>query len=275
MEKNDSTEIDLYHLIISFVKFFYKYRLLLLIFVVLAAIFAFVNFKMQKGYYETKLVLVPKEATFDELNLLITIISEKVQNNDNYWALEKMQMNKDAFSSIKSISGNIQKDSKDELNVFLSVDLKVYDTIYIGEIQKSIIHYFESNEMLNKKIAISKATLTEVRANVENQILKIDSLQNLLLDYNKSEQFTIIGSNTGLTSDYLTLITKKTEIDQKLEYMTPALIIKDFNTTRVLIKDKMNSVFLFFIISFLGIIVAAKIQFLRWLKKNNYFKDNV
>lgn len=170
-------------------------------------------------------------------------IAKKIKKIESYFYID---INKDNLGDYIDLnrSYNSKDTSQTIVNNRLFLAVEVYDNSAFNELKEGIFRYVDKNPYLIKLNEIRKAELVELIKNINSEIIKLDSLQNV--DYFKSDIEKLnIKSDKGLLilsgkdkqmfyRDKINLIHQKQKFEKELELATASItVIKDFTQLSV------------------------------------------
>lgn len=253
--KNQDKEIDILTLIARIVNFIKKYFLVLVIFTILGVIGGFIHFYCSKEVYKTKLIasspIVDNRIVYE----LLEPLKIHIKNNQNDSVANKLNINSDVAASIHALSFDTT------VNRTLIVNLEVFSKENIKVICNGIIDFLNDIEYINRQVNYKKKELTDYIAIIDNEISKLNNLQDAML---KNAQLASNLSISNTYSEMLTLVERKRELEKELLGLTSFQIINAnivFDTSN---KSVIKSLLVFtFLGAFLGFCIAIFIDLKR------------
>ena len=253
--KNQDKEIDILTLIARIVNFIKKYFLVLVIFTILGVIGGFIHFYCSKEVYKTK--LIASSPIFDNRIVyeLLEPLKIHIKNNQNDSVANKLNINSDVATSIHALSFDTT------VNRTLIVNLEVFSKENIKVICNGIIDFLNDIEYINRQVNYKKKELTDYIAIIDNEISKLNNLQDAML---KNAQLASNLSISNTYSEMLTLVERKRELEKELSGLTSFQIINAnivFDTSK---SSVIKSLLVFtFLGAFLGFCIAIFIDLKR------------
>ena len=259
--KNQDKEIDILTLIARIVNFIKKYFLVLVIFTILGVIGGFIHFYCSKEVYKTKLIasspIVDNRIVYE----LLEPLKIHIKNNQNDSVANKLNINSDVATSIHALSFDTT------VNRTLIVNLEVFSKENIKVICNGIIDFLNDIEYINRQVNYKKKELTDYIAIIDNEISKLNNLQDAML---KNAQLASNLSISNTYSEMLTLVERKRELEKELSGLTSFQIINAnivFDTSK---SSVIKSLLVFtFLGAFLGFCIAIFIDLKRKIKAIN------
>lgn len=253
--KNQDKEIDILTLIARIVNFIKKYFLVLVIFTILGVIGGFIHFYCSKEVYKTKLIasspIVDNRIVYE----LLEPLKIHIKNNQNDSVANKLNINSDVATSIHALSFDTT------VNRTLIVNLEVFSKENIKVICNGIIDFLNDIEYINRQVNYKKKELTDYIAIIDNEISKLNNLQDAML---KNAQLASNLSISNTYSEMLTLVERKRELEKELSGLTSFQIINAnivFDTSK---SSVIKSLLVFtFLGAFLGFCIAIFIDLKR------------
>lgn len=253
--KNQDKEIDILTLIARIVNFIKKYFLVLVIFTILGVIGGFIHFYCSKEVYKTKLIasspIVDNRIVYE----LLEPLKIHIKNNQNDSVANKLNINSDVVASIHALSFDTT------VNRTLIVNLEVFSKENIKVICNGIIDFLNDIEYINRQVNYKKKELTDYIAIIDNEISKLNNLQDAML---KNAQLASNLSISNTYSEMLTLVERKRELEKELSGLTSFQIINAnivFDTSK---SSVIKSLLVFtFLGAFLGFCIAIFIDLKR------------
>lgn len=253
--KNQDKEIDILTLIARIVNFIKKYFLVLVIFTILGVIGGFIHFYCSKEVYKTK--LIASSPIFDNRIVyeLLEPLKIHIKNNQNDSVANKLNINSDVAASIHALSFDTT------VNRTLIVNLEVFSKENIKVICNGIIDFLNDIEYINRQVNYKKKELTDYIAIIDNEISKLNNLQDAML---RNAQLASNLSISNTYSEMLTLVERKRELEKELSGLTSFQIINAnivFDTSK---SSVIKSLLVFtFLGAFLGFCIAIFIDLKR------------
>jgi len=259
--KNQDKEIDILTLIARIVNFIKKYFLVLVIFTILGVIGGFIHFYCSKEVYKTKLIasspIVDNRIVYE----LLEPLKIHIKNNQNDSVANKLNINSDVATSIHALSFDTT------VNRTLIVNLEVFSKENIKVICNGIIDFLNDIEYINRQVNYKKKELTDYIAIIDNEISKLNNLQDAML---RNAQLASNLSISNTYSEMLTLVERKRELEKELSGLTSFQIINAnivFDTSK---SSVIKSLLVFtFLGAFLGFCIAIFIDLKRKIKAIN------
>src|SRR5690554_3607327 len=238
--KNQDKEIDILTLIARIVNFIKKYFLVLVIFTILGVIGGFIHFYCSKEVYKTKLIasspIVDNRIVYE----LLEPLKIHIKNNQNDSVANKLNINSDVATSIHALSFDTT------VNRTLIVNLEVFSKENIKVICNGTIDFLNDIEYINRQVNYKKKELTDYIAIIDNEISKLNNLQDAML---KNAQLASNLSISNTYSEMLTLVERKRELEKELSGLTSFQII---NANIVFDTSKSSVIKSLLVFTFLG-----------------------
>lgn len=258
--KNQDKEIDILTLIAKIVNFIKKYFLILAIFTVLGVIGGILHFYLSKEVYKTKLIASSPVVDNRLVYELLEPLKIHIKNNQNDSVANKLNSNSDVVASIHALSFDTT------VNRTLIVNLEVFSKENIKVICNGIIDFLNDIEYINRQVNYKKKELADYIAIIDNEISKLNNLQDAML---KNAQSASNLSISNTYSEMLTLVERKRELEKELSGLTSFQIINSnvvFETSKSIVKSLLVFTFLG---AFLGFCIAIFIDLQRKIKAIN------
>lgn len=264
MSKNN--EIDIKIVLVSLLKFYKSYKILIVVMAFIGIIIATADFYLGVRHYSSSFIV----STPDYDSRLIYRFSEPLNyfaNNNSYDSLKnKMNISSDAAKMIKGF------DIDTTIHNVLVVNVELYDTDYFSEVSKGYVYFLNSIPSVKSRIRQERESLNEFIGVVENEINQLNLYQENVIKKLSNNDIIEISSITGSFTELVELYNIK--LDLKNQYNT----LKSFNlidSDNVFISKKSfkkNIV----IYGFLGLIAGIFIGLFLDIRKlaYKYFDEN-
>jgi hypothetical protein len=322
-QKNEPKEVDLLELfriigigIKNFLLWILKSFLILIVlgikkihFILLAVIigglFGFILYHTNQRYYTSNLIAQPNGATASDMVEYINDLTIFCENSNHSALANALNLPEVESKKIKKIKAfryiDVNKDKRgdiidydfsfnpkdtsqkiDEKRVYIEVE--VFDNTVFNSVEEGLFDYVSKNRFFSDLNEIRKKELTELIRQTEQEILKLDSLQNV--NYFKDNSILSTNNDKGLLflsekdkqmfyKDKLILVKQKQQYIKELELSTlPLTVIKDFAQIVTEETPKSNYIlkfgFFFGLFGFvLMVVISNKKQIATFIKNNS------
>ncbi|MCK9255214.1 MAG: hypothetical protein M0Q45_06165 [Bacteroidales bacterium] len=260
MGDNQNKEIDILTLIIKISKFIKKYIIVLVSFTILGIAGGLAHYFFSKEIYKTKFIASSPIVDSRIVYELLEPIKIHISNNSTDSVANKLEISLEHATEIRSVSFDTT------VNNAIIINLEVYSKENIIVISDAILNFLNNLEYINKGIDCKKKDLTKYIAVLDNEISKLNDLQEAILKNAQSN------SNLSISNTYtemLMLYQKKREIEKELAGLSNFKIINK-NIVFITSKSILKSVLIFgFLGGFLGLISASFLEIKKLLKTIN------
>ncbi|MTI31979.1 hypothetical protein [Xanthovirga aplysinae] len=189
-------------------------------------------FISSKAFYSS-LVLFSHEIKLSEASLLIDNLSQYLEEDDKRKVANLLEMSTESVGELKSIEISKLEDNQIG-NGAIYIRAEVGSNEILPELQKGIIHYFDSNPFLSRRQELDKKRLLTNISDIETELSRLDSIQMTLEQILKSSSQSKNGANifidnyTLISKQILALKDKKGSLEEKLNENFKIEIIQPF-----------------------------------------------
>ena len=247
MKNNEIDIIGIFSLLISFYR---KFKLLILTFFLIGIIVGVTDFYFRKNFYKTDFIVTSPGFNSRLIVELARPIQFYFKTGQTDSIMIHMNMPLEAVASVKSV------DYDTTIVNIIKINLEVYNSDYLNEIQSGFVKYFNSLPFVKNNVTKRKNELNRLITAIDNEIKQLDSLQNLILRNLSDCQGSVSHVSSGLFSESVSLHEKKQELMVEQSKMNDFQLIR---TDSILIPQKSlskNLLIFGFIGFFVGIIVS-------------------
>lgn len=225
-------DIDLLALIQRTVIFFQKYKWLFLGATILGLAFGYITYLQMPKVYKSRLILHSFSLSNLDYIQVIDSWNSLVRKGEHAALAETMSLDPAVLRKVNQLKGTeIQ-------HVFTAtnpngfyVDVFVTDTAVLDELQAGILTGLENIDYIRKQLSIKKSNLQQLIAQVETEIVKLDStksrIESIIRDQS-SHSSSLIIDVTGLNKQLIELNEKLLYYKQDLQFTTAVQVLQGF-----------------------------------------------
>lgn len=185
MEKSENNdEIDLGQLLLRIVKLGSKYRILILVSVLVGAIAGYLYYSLTPPVYSSSMMLQSDILT-EAYSETLTENLKKLIDEKNHNALaDKLSIKQEQAAQlvdikVESIEGSSGAEGAVENFIFL-ISVEIRDNSVLLDLQDGIISFLENNEFVKKRIDLKKVRFKALIDQMNSEGVELDSLKDLI-----------------------------------------------------------------------------------------------
>jgi len=273
-------EIDLYDLCLILKK---RLGLIAGVFTSVVLVTAVVSFLLPPVYRGTFTVRVPMVSDIQtqnvfkgESNQLVPMVKPKeavslISNIDRLREEEQFKQLSDALgisnekaAELVELTANAPRDVKE----FIEVVVDVRSPSAIGDFRDAIVRYLNENRYVRERIALRRASLLSLKAEIENNLSEVEAMKRLVSDQIRTERKKDIGFNPiEMEKEVIVFKQILRSIDDEVKLLKGfEVVVEPVISDRPVSPDKALNVTVAAVSSlFLGIVLAF---FMEWLQRN-------
>ena len=278
-EQPQSTdEIDVSLVLLKISEVLSRSRVFVALTVITGVALGFAYSHLRKPHFESSLVIESRMLNYPLGNSLITTL-QRLIDESNYSSLkEKLEIQTDQVSKIKSIEaielrdGSSAKDLEKIPATMIKIDVQVYNTEILPQLENGIINHLEKNPYVKKRVAIQKANLQTLQERIRSELDQLDQLKASLyqdiVNQSKQTNITVIDP-ANVFKELIELYETELETRSQLELINNIQVIESFTSFKRSIKP--NKIWSTLVGGLSGFFIVSLILFLsegrRYLQK--------
>jgi len=250
-------ELSLRELVVEVILFLIKYKFLICTITLLVAIITYTDSVLEDKYYSTTAIASSGIVDFERDNNKSSITTQStaisminnlqldIQKEDFNIVGEKLGVSNSIAAGIINISANQlsvgdKKEEKKYVSKF-TIDLKIRDKDNIADIEKGLLHYFNTNEYVKEYYKLFLMSNNLEIKEIENEVTLLRKLRSSNLNIDMST--TNIGSatqNKKVNNAIIELIQLKSVKLMNQELLKPLVFVQGFSISSFGTRDLMK-----------------------------------
>ncbi len=250
-------ELSLRELVVEVILFLIKYKFLICTITLLVAIITYTDSVLEDKYYSTTAIASSGIVDFERDNNKSSITTQStaisminnlqldIQKEDFNIVGEKLGVSNSIAAGIINISANQlsvgdKKEEKKYVSKF-TIDLKIRDKDNIADIEKGLLHYFNTNEYVKEYYKLFLMSNNLEIKEIENEVTLLRKLRSSNLNIDMST--TNIGSatqNKKVNNAIIELIQLKSVKLMNQELLKPLVFVQGFSISSFGSRDFMK-----------------------------------
>ncbi|GEM_PF-3634754 len=221
-------EIDLGELLLRLYAFIRRNILIYIAAIIVGGVIGYLIPKTTAVTYSTKAIASIKSIDPNIAKSIIDQFSNFISLEKNYFS-----KNKKTISNIASLNAEVEyKDEKvstgTQGDAFLNITVNTIIPVDREILKNSIIDFFMQNPFIMEESEIFKEQSPELIRKYEEEIAKIELLQENNKTHKRNQQVIIENNSKSLNETIIQLFTAKQSIEKQIELFEPIRFVTDF-----------------------------------------------
>jgi len=249
------TEIDLLKILIKTIVYFRKYWKLYLLVVILGVTLYFIPKPAPRRYYSSTMT-VTTCLSGEDVKLVLSSLADAVKTGDVQAVADVFGLSVGSAKRIKKMYVLNIWDSTDVMvqprvairktkSKLIQIRIDLYNQegkfnnkmtkLLLDSIRVGIVSYLNSNPYLKERYESSKVKTKNLIAEVENQIEKMDIIQQKLIAKKEIQSQVVVENvqQTSYSGDIIAFLEKKLQLQESYNLDKPLMVVQDFTVTKV------------------------------------------
>ncbi|MTI20433.1 hypothetical protein E1176_05305 [Fulvivirga sp. RKSG066] len=219
-------EIDLIALAARIRSTIFRYRILIVIWIVVGIALGFGYYQVKPSVYESQMI-VRSEILGESLLSVINTNYEKLLNESNPEVLSrKFGLSEDLISSVESISIEPTKGEGEKVAEFYTLNITSLNNDKWGEIQEAVVNSLEENAFVKKRIALQGEQYQNMINKIKAEIKDLEKVK----ENDPSGAGVVVMNPSEIYSTLVQLYKQQQEYEQDLALLSSIEIVETFDT---------------------------------------------
>lgn len=251
-----TSEIDLFQLLIKTILFFRRYSRLFLISILIGLVLGIAMYLKKtlspaKNFYTGYMICTSSLST-GEITETFNSLSNSMLQKDIGALTKKLSIPENSAKRLINITvqplfttkelgvkGNptlssLNKLFKVNINFIISTERGEPEPYkFIESIKKSLNYYLNNNQYLKSRITGSLEANRALVKEIDTQLVKLEEMQTLILQQKMKPGVIIEANNGSLSAQVIKLQQKRISLDSAYQLIQPLIVVEDFNITNV------------------------------------------
>lgn len=235
-KRND--EIDLIEVFLNIYIFFKKHFWTFVLSLVIGGILGYSTKFFATKHYESTMIINSYTVSEDILIENFNNINSIIKDGNYSYLSERLELDSTLLITLNDISAEQAYDEKLKKDKdYVYVHVKLSDNKILKDLSNGLLTYFEKEPYIKSEIETYEENNMSLIAKIDEEINKLDKLQdNLLNPVQSKSDVNIYNDQKSFQNEILGLVKEKQTREKYLKYSTPFRIIQDFTVFNKPIK---------------------------------------
>ncbi len=210
---------------------------ILWLFIVVGAILGSIGYFTFKPVYTTQLILEVDQVDYAEVAALVETLNELAKEGNTPAVAQKLRVSENLAQEIRSLkainitekeTGVVERQDMEEKT--LIIEAKVHSNQNLDSLEIGLLHYFESNEYIQRRLEDFKQQKQALIDHIDQEIKQMDSLKRaMILLPSQSQSDNIYLADIGdMYAESVDLYQKKLDLETTLKFSQEFQVVEHF-----------------------------------------------